>query len=446
MERKKQRQQRQLNRTHVKKSPKKVKTTVKKSSPQISIFTVLLIIMLIAACVGVYFGARYLVITLMYKEYTDKMYEYGYNELYINKKATATEKVTNAEMIRVVLGTLKNTKNIENIYHLASVDNSDLHNWYNYSKDIGIGPDDLELDKQATVIDAVMLATKIIDGIKEDEIKSTTLKMSVSKLKEYSKEEQKIIAKAVTLGVIKNKDSVLSGKEILKGELNKLLISLAETYATMHYNKADEDIDIVTKKEDMPTNYKEYPYIVNNISKDTYEQELKVQYTPNFKTPKEVYKTMGYLYSQTDYMLTSYFNTILNIDYETITTKIFLDKIAKEVVYEIDESDVEEYVQYVKDNKIKIKGEATPLLPIMYNTGETLVVRTKITFKVLNSDTEYNLLFGDEEQKIKYVGNEITMYVDVPVGGTFNSKSLLVYINCMAMNLSKPTTAVVIEE
>ena len=38
------------------------------------------------------------------------------------------------------------------------------------------------------------------------------------------------------------------------------------------------------------------------------------------------------------------------------------------------------------------------------------------------------------------------MYVDVPVGGTFNSNSLLVYINCLATNLSKPTTSVVVEE
>ena len=450
MERKKQRQQRQLNRTAKAKVSKKTKTTVKKESPQISIFTVLLILVIIAACVGIYFGVRYLVITLMYKQYTDKMYEYGYNELYINEEATATQEVTNGELIRVVLGTLMNTKDIENIYHLTSDKVSDIENWQNYSKYIGVNDtiSDSELNDTATEVDAILLATKVIQGLQDVELDRVKLEMSKSKLEKYSEKQQEVISQAVSLGIIKNKNSSLSEDNILKGELNKLVIILAEKYATMYYKNTDSEgkVSIVTEKEELPSNYEEYPYVVNNISKDTYEQEFKVQYTPNFKTPKEVYKTMGYLYNQTDYLLTAYFNGILNVDYNTITTKNFLEKISKEVVYEIDEKDVDEYVQYVKNNKIKLEGKATALLPIMYNTGENLVVRTKVTFKVLNSDTEYNLLFGDENKKVKYTGNQITMYVDVPVGGTFNSNSLLVYINCLATNLSKPTTSVVVEE
>jgi len=447
MERKKQRKQRQIKRATTKKQTSK---TVKKGSLQISIFSVLLILVLIAACVGIYFGVRYLVITLKYKQYTDKMNEYGYNVLYVNSKATATEEVTKADLIKVVLGSLMNNTDINNIYHLASADVSDEQNWYDYAEDIGATEyiANTSLDSKSTRIDAIILATNTLEGIINKEIEQTELKMSESELEKYSEKQKVALSKAVTLGIIKNKNSALSEANILKGELNKLVIGLVEANATIYYKNTSTNaqVSIVTDKDKLPANKEDYPYIVDNISKEIYEQGFRNQYAPLFRTPKEVYKTMGYLYGQIDDTLTSYLNDILNIDYETITTKNFLEKIASNVVYEIDESDVEDYVQYVKDNKIKLEGKATALLPIMYDTGEGLVVRTKIIFKVINSDTQYNLLFGDENEKVKYTGDEIVMYVDVRLGGTFNSNSQLVYIQCLAKNLSSTTDSVVVEE
>ena len=428
------------------------KSSNKKAIKEISIFTILLVLVIIVACVGVYLGIRALVITLKYMPYTDKMTTYGYNELYENKKATATQEVTNAELLKVIIGSIKNNKDIFSMYYLADKNISDAINLYDYSVYSGVNNsiDKKDLALSATKIDSIIILTSVLEGFLGEEIQPSKLEMKEQKLKEYTEKEQEIIAKAVTLGIIKNKTSELSDKEIIKGELNKLVINIVEDYATIYYGNInstkDEKVTIVTDKDELPDNYKDYPYVVSNISKDIYELDYKVRRQYTFKNPKEVYKVMGYLYGQTDEILTRYFDRILNINYETITVENFLDSIDNLVVYKIGQDDVKDYVQYVKDNKIKLEGKATPMMPIMYDNGEEYVVRTKISFKIVNANTEYNLLFGDEKEKIKYNGKEITMYVDVPTGMTFNSNSLLVKINCLAENIIKPTNLVVVEK
>ena len=114
-----------------------------------------------------------------------------------------------------------------------------------------------------------------------------------------------------------------------------------------------------------------------------------------------------------------------------------MSSIKGKVVYSITTDDVKEYVDYVKVNKIKLEGKATPLLPIMYNNGEQYVIRTKVTFKVISSNTDINLLFGDEDYSVKYDGNEFEVYIDVPTGMTMDSRSLRIYIASMANNLAK---------
>lgn len=419
----------------------------KKQPKQISIFTIIFVLIIIAVAIGIYFGVRVLVTTLKYKSYTDKMYTYGYNELYNNDKATAIEKVNNDEMLSVILGSLTNTKDVTNVYYLADSKASEQTNWYNYSTHLGVNDviTQRELTENATKVESVIILVRMIEGFLSVEIEKTDLKMNEEVLKTFSKEQQETISKAVTLGLIKNKTSAIKQKEIKKGELNKLVIETVEKYATIHHNNNDKG-NIITKKSEMPDNYKEYPYIIDSIQNDVYELDYNVMTKSNFKTPKEVYKEMGDLYGQTDYRMTEHFDTILNIDYETITVSSFLEKINNYSTYLLDEKDVKEYVEYVKTNKIKLQGQAEPLLPIMYNNGERYQIRTKITLKVLSSDTQYNLLFGDKEDKVKYNSKEITIYVDVPMGMTFNSRSLLVENVCLAKYIAQNTSAIVLEE
>ncbi len=444
----------ELKKNKKKTSSKKVatsesKNTADKKPNRLSVFTKVLIGIMIVVSIGIYFGIKALIITVKYWEYTDKMETYGFAKLYNNEKATSIQKVSNAELIKVTVGTINNIKDISNIYYLTDKSKPDSQNWYNYSLYAGINDSitEKELDVRATYIDAVVITTNVLEGVL-GEVKPSELKMSEKRLKQYTEAEQIAIAKAVTLGIIQNKNSALSNSKIVKGELNKLLIEIIEENALMYYkNKgnSDEKVEIVTDKKQMPENYKEYPYIISSIPKEIYELDYEVKWEPSFKTPKHTYKLMGYLYGQIDDMVVNYFRSILNVDYKTITNEKFLYSIGSLMTYKMNTNDVKKYVQYVKDNKITLQGEATPLLPIMYSNGEQYIIRTKITFKVINSDTEYNLLFGDESRKVKYNGNEITMYVDLPTGMTFNSNSLLISKACLARHIVKPTEQVVIE-
>lgn len=426
------------------------RTQKNKAPKQISIFTILLILIVIGIFVGIYFGIRYCTITLKYKYYTDKMVDYGYNKLYDNDKATAPQKVSNAEAIKVVMGSIMNKTEILDVYGLADTNAYDGTNWYNYSVDIGINTviTSNELKLAANKVDAVMLAVKTLESFHNISVDETKLEMSTELLKEYTSDEQRLLAKAVTIGIIENNDSALDDSLLIKGELNKLVIHIVEKYSTIYYGNSAGNVrvNVITDKEKLPTNYEEYPYVVDNIEKDIYELDYIVESSYAFRNPKDTYKIMGYLYGQTNDLIVRYFNKILNIDYETITEANFLQKIDKDVAYKLTEQDVQEYVQYVKDNKIKLRGSAKPLLPIMYGTGERYVIRTEIKFTVLNSETQYNLLFGDEDNKVKYNSSEITMYVDVPTGMTLNSNSLLIYVDCLSENLIKPTQLVVMEE
>lgn len=425
----------------------KVASKERKTQKQVSIFTVLFVVLIIGAVIGLYFGIRALVITLKYKSYTDRMYTYGYNELYEDKKATSIHEVTNGEMLSVILGSLTNSKDVRSVYYLADKNLSDMDNWYNYSTHLGVNDiiTKKELNSGASKIDASIIIVKMVEGYLNVEVEKAELKMNESELNKYSKEQQDIIAKAVTLGLIKNNTSAIKGRQILKGELNKLVINVVDEYATMHYN-TDENVNIVTKKSEMPENYKEYPYIIDSIDNSIYELDYEVRTKSNFQTPKEVYKQLGDLYEQTDFRMTEYFDSLLNIDYETITVDSFLEDINDYSSYDIEKNIIEEYIEYVKSNKIKLQGSATPLLPIIYNNGENYQIRTKLTFKVLSSDTQYNLLFGDNNNKVKYNLKEITMYVDVPMGMTFNSRTLLIENVCLAQYLVKNTNNVIVEE
>lgn len=433
-------------------STSKQKIRIKKKA---MLLLVALLLVLIVAIIGICYGIRCLVITLKYKEYTEKMYTYGLADLYDNKKATAIAKVSNDEMLKIVLTAVSGKKDIDEIYF--SGDTKEEYKWLQFATDAGYtnNINESNLKDKASKIETALTATRGVDALLGIELQQAELDMSKSKLAKFNTQEKEIIAKAVSMGIINNKNSSLSDEPILKGELNKLVVTIVEKYATIYYKTMayneqgileKQNINIVTDIDKMPENYKDYPYIIDSIPTEIYEYDFDIITERNSQTPKVAYQYMGDLYGQIDEIIVNHFNKLLNIDYTNITYEGFLDDIQGTVLYELTEKDVKPYVDYVKANKIKLSGRAEPLLPIIYNNGEQYIVRTKLTFNVLSSNTEYNLLFGDEDQKVKYNGKEITMYVDVPMGMTLNSWSLRAYVDCLAKHLIANNTAVIIEE
>ena len=417
----------------------KSKQQHKQKKRKISIFTLGFLAVVIMVVFAIYFALRYLVITLKYNQYKEKMDMYNLSELYNNQKADSLQKVENLEMIKVIIGSVMNTKDINTIYY-TDTNNNELDKWYEYSVKYGLNTRVQNNNEIATKSDAAIILVNAIEILLGEEIEQTNLGIPKNKLAMFTEDEKTSISKAVNLGLIENKGSEISTKSLLKGELNKMIINVVEKYSTIYYGSIKEDYkaNLVTDKSKLPSNYKEYPYIVDNIDKEIYELDFTIQTQRTAQTPKVAYTIMGDLYMQIDELITRYFDNILNIDYTKITENNFLNSIKNDVVYAIEKEDVQDYVKYVKDNKIKLQGKATPLLPIMYNNGEQYVVRTKIEFTILNSNTTNNILFGDEKSNVNYNGKEFILYVDVPMGMTANAYSLRIHTSCMAKYLAKP--------
>lgn len=399
---------------------------------------------------------NWLIQSISYSSYTKKMNYYGYNELYTNKKATAFQKVTNIDMLRVIIGSLNNVTDIKEIALVPELDKiTEDEAWYETAKVIGLASniESKDLKKKANEMDAVISIVKVLEAMLDIKIETTKLNISEKKLKDYSNTDREYISKAVTIGLIENKDSEVSNSSIIKGKLNKLIIQVVSKYATLHPstttidasgNVVKNDVYLVTEKEQLPKNDDEYPYIVSNIEKEVYEMEFNIVNKKNFKEPKEVYKTMGKLYGQISEIISNYFDTLLNVDYNNINERDFAEKLNRSSINYISKNDVLDYVGYVKKNKIILKGQAEPLLPIIYDNGEGYVVRTKIEFEVLNSETDKNLLYKDSVVGVQYKGKKIVMYVDLPMGITLNSNSLLVNVTCNANNMVKTNENVIV--
>ena len=397
----------------------------------------IIVLLLLVLVILAFWGGKNIYLSLKYSKYTRKMDMYGLTGLYNNGKATAYQKVSNEEMLKIVFAAVSGNLNIDEIKKENVLNILDK----GYTNKITSN----NLKDNATYDETVLCITRMLERYLELEIPQVELKMSNSKLEKYTETEKQDISKAVSLEIILNKNSALNDKEILKGKLNELIVTVIEQYATIYY-KADGKVKLVTEQDKLPSNYKEYPYIVDRIETNIYEYDFKTKYASDFTNPKDVYQKLGYLYYQIDEKIVEYFDYILNIDYETITVDNFIDDINSLVLYRLENEDVEAYVDYVKKNQIKLKGAATPLLPIIYYNGKDYLVRTKITFEVLNSNTQDNLLFGDENSNIKYNGKQITMYVDLPLGMTLTSNSLRIRAESVAGNMCLSSTNVVVEK
>ena len=87
------------------------------------------------------------------------------------------------------------------------------------------------------------------------------------------------------------------------------------------------------------------------------------------------------------------------------------------MLYGVDKEKVKEYVQYVKDNKIVLKGNAKVALPAVYYDGRNYRVRTIVEVDFSGCYTDKNLFFGDDlELETQYDTNTSKMILDVPMG------------------------------
>ena len=360
-----------------------------------------------------------------YGKYEKKMEDYGFSLMYDNKKADTSDKITRLEMLKVILSAVLNTTKIENV-GFGSQGVFDGDQWSFTAEAFG-------------VIDSGYInKDNYNDNVTYWEIMETYLKAreklghipvsyntesNFKNLPSFTTQQKQYVNDLVENKLISNsKKRININNDAFKGQLNEIIVNSVEKYN----NIVPEGETIVTKDESKPSNQAKYPYILYSVNKEVYEYKGIHEGEPEYQSPVEIYKYKKDSYDQVVYRSEQYYNTVLNIDYNTINEAIFKENINLFSRYPSTDDQIKDYVDYVKQNQIQIKGTAKVQLPIFYLDGIRYRARIKVEFDIINSNTDTNLLFADldRDQAVKYNKKNYTIYIDAPMGTTLLSLAI----------------------
>lgn len=182
---------------------------------------------------------------------------------------------------------------------------------------------------------------------------------------------------------------------------------------------------------DLPTNSSEYPYILKDVSNEIYQAKNigidtadKAAKTLNIK---EVYYGNELSYNKRikykEY-IENFYNTILNIDYKTITSEDLYNKLKD--ITRLDKKAIDGYVDKIKRDKINIKGKISVEPSIVYYQSPYYYYRSRIEFEILEADNLDNVLLMDFYEYFDYKGMRLTyqknykynLLIDAPISMT----------------------------
>lgn len=408
--------------------------TIKLKS-KITIILIVFILLVIISLIGynIFITNKY----KKYNSYNEKMHIYGFDKMYDNGSIKVTEKVTKSEAVKTVISTVYNLYDISSF---APIQESTYENeiWVKYAKDKNILNNEIDnknQDDRISYIDVIMLLSKAKTELLGNELDIEGMP-NFNDYEKYTNDEQIALKDMVWNKIIDNNTEKLNGKrKIAKGELNELLIRFAEKYRTFTLNSDDK---LVINEEKLPYNYEEYPYVLANINKKVYEIKLYNSNNSNSKTPIQLYADEKQNFEDIKAIIMQYFGTILNVNYETITLEQFKSKINSISMDEFTDEQIQDYIDYVKKNKIKLSGSATVQFPIVYYDGENIRVRIAIECNVLNGNTLENVLFSDKltGNIYKYNNKNEVMYVDVPFVKDEATGNLYINIGSVNKNIA----------
>lgn len=413
--------------TKEQKSSKKEKKFFKHIKKNKKIYLTSLIVIVIAIIVFlVVYGINLYLINKEYVKYEEKMETYGFNMLYNNKAVTSYEKVSNLEAVKLVLGTIYNTYDASSIGYQPEGE-YEGDEWVKTAEAFGILEENKinkdNINKNISYWDFIKM---YMNGRnKKLELKISSTKESKFKnLNSLTQEQKQYINDMAENGIIKNTSKKLDlDKDIIKGQINEIVVNYIEKYNAI----VGKNETLVTKKESMPSNSYLYPYIVYSIPNEVYEIEHINENKTGYISPKELYKDKKEYYNQMEYRIVNYYQEILNVNYETIDASTLKTKLEDYLLYNYEDSIFEDYANYVKENKIIVEGTAKVLLPIVYYDGIDFRIRTRLEFKIVNSDTNQNILFGDikenTDKPVTYKNKEYKVYVDIPMTSLINTIS-----------------------
>lgn len=359
------------------------------------------------------------------QKYANNFFEtHNYDWFYNNKSLNETDIITKSEMLSMIFSIAYDTQNDTK----QILQNYDFILWED--------PNDYltenEFNLSATKSEAAMIIVGVITQILATPI-STTINLDAKYLDKFTPFEIDRLQKALTIGILKNTEEDILSTSLTKGDFTRMLTKFSEKYSTyIEWNTNKRGINRVSVVKDpmkLPYNAHMYPYILPNIPKEVYEN-LPDNISLN---PLHQYKALSPLYTLSMLNLSESLTELLNIDYTILQdrkerqAKYFYEfpyTLVKLMPSEQYENIIEKYVDYVIENEIILKGEGIALIPIVYRiTGSNMYyVRAKLSFEVVNSKTNKNLLLFDEG--VTYNGKNFECYVTLLCSGTLNKDAM----------------------
>ena len=411
------------------------------------IFTMSIILIVIVAIAVIFLGYTLININYSkYEKYEDKMDIYGFSQVYNNGKANTREKVTKSEAVKMIISCLYNVSEIDGIA-LPTEETYSNAIWVEYAikqgivtrEEVNASNADDKVKYQEVLVWLYNIKAKILN-IEPD----TSANYNIKDINAYNADQQLAIYDLLNSEIIVTNIKRIDGKKKLyKGKLNELIVNFAEKYNTITVGDARININ----EDKIPSNANMYPYTLASVQKEIYEINFVNAQKEGFISPISYYPDNKQYYSQIKSYVENYYNYILTVDYNTISKEQIKRKLKKYVLEDFDDAKLEEYVNYVKDNHIKLNGKATAQLPCVYYDGQDYRVRVKLEIVVESSDTKDNILLYDlDGSTISYNSNQITVYIDTIMNKNDTSETLFIKEGTIKPMIVKTSSSIVSKE
>lgn len=411
------------------------------------IFTMSIILIVIVAIAVIFLGYTLININYSkYEKYEEKMDIYGFSQVYNNEKANTREKVTKSEAVKMIIACLYNVSEIDGIA-LPTEETYSNAIWVEYAikqgivtrEEVNASNADDKVKYQEVLVWLYNIKAKILN-IEPD----TSANYNIKDINAYNADQQLAIYDLLNSEIIVTNTKRIDGKKKLyKGKLNELIVNFAEKYNTITVGDARININ----EDKIPSNANMYPYTLASVQKEIYEINFVNAQKEGFISPISYYPDNKQYYSQIKSYVENYYNYILTVDYNTISKEQIKRKLKKYVLEDFDDAKLDEYVNYVKDNHIKLNGKATAQLPCVYYDGQDYRVRVKLEIVVESSDTKDNILLYDlDGSTISYNSNQITVYIDTIMNKNDTSETLFIKEGTIKPMIVKTSSSIVSKE
>ncbi|WP_081391809.1 copper amine oxidase N-terminal domain-containing protein [Paenibacillus odorifer] len=218
----------------------------------------------------------------------------------------------------------------------------------------------------------------------------------------------KVNGQPVALGaMVVQKDGMTMIPLTVVSDLLSAEVEVDEFSQSVHIHTPGKDLgelDYFGRKirtTNLPKNYKDYPYILEDIPNEMYEMRHTINYyAGDAKTGAQMFitKVTSEDMAKIIKRMKIGYDLRLNVDYKTIDPASY----AKEVFnlenqsVSIRKNEIKEYAEWVKKNKIQIEGAIDPEPSVLYYPGTgDYRIRSKFRFKI-NNFIEYKDILLDE--------------------------------------------------